>query len=141
MADLVKLYVVLIFIPVAAIAVPAVLTWARDLDATARRMRQVDEQSKKGLFWDSWAKAATATMPHEEEQHTWAESRIGSLVRASRRELADAGEQVIEIYRSDADREFQKFELGFAEFQGFRAGLPWYRRAFLLYRAPNSPAK
>ena len=66
MADFIKLYIVILLIPIAGIAVPAMITWARDLDATARRMRAVDEQNKIVAFWDNWAKSLDETKPTEE---------------------------------------------------------------------------
>jgi hypothetical protein len=141
MADFIRLYVVLIFNPLAAILVPALITWARDLDATARRMRLIDEQSKIVGFWDNWVKAALATIPNEKERDTGTESLIHSLVWAARGELADAGRNVYSIYRWGEYRELRRFKLDFAGFQRFRAALPWYRRAFLLYRSPNNEAR
>lgn len=69
------------------------------------------------------------------------ESLIRSLLTQSRRELADAGLRVASIYRRKEFRELQKYKLDFAGFQRFRDGLPWYRRAFLLYKAANDRAQ
>jgi hypothetical protein len=140
-ADFIRLYIVLIFIPIAAISVPAIMTWARDLDATARRTRQIDEQSKIVNFWDNWVKAVVANMPAEERWNTGNEALIRDLIRASREELAGAGRSVISICHREEYREVQKFRLYFSEFKVFRAGLPWYRRALLLYNAPNANAR
>jgi hypothetical protein len=60
---------------------------------------------------------------------------------SARDELADAGNVVFSIYKWDDYRALQKYKLDFAGFQKFRAGLPWYRRAFLLYSAPNFEVK
>jgi hypothetical protein len=139
--DFLKLYIVLIVIPIAAIMVPAVLTWTRDLDATARRMRKIDEETKKINFWNNWVKIAIETIPDENEWDTRTETTIRSLVRVARRELAYSGTNALRIYRLAEQRELEKFKLYFKEFQEFRAGLSWFRRAFLLYKAPNSRAK
>jgi len=136
-ADFIKLYIVLIFIPVAAILVPAWITWARDLDRTASRMRRVEELSKRVSFWEDWVKAVVAVTPPDEARNERTEFFIRALLISARHELADAGREALSIYKLDEYMELREFKLGFAEFQRFRAGLPWYRRAFLLYSAPN----
>jgi hypothetical protein len=121
--------------------VPAILTWARDLDAMAQRMRQLDEQNKIVSFWDNWMKTVAAAVPPDSELNTRTEYLIGVLVGAARHELANAGRNVMTIYRQREFVEFEEFKLDFARFQRFRAALPWYRRAFLLYRSPNAAAR
>src|ERR1039458_1049622 len=95
-----RLYIVLIAIPAAAILVPALLTWARDLDATARRMRQLDEQNKIVSFWDNWMKTVSSVVPQEEDRNAKTELLIRSLTSSARHLLADAGADVVSLYRS-----------------------------------------
>lgn len=137
MVDFIKLYIVLVFIPVAAVAVPALFTWARDFNAAARRMRRLDELSKVVSFWDSWMKTTATLVPADGERIEKTESLICMLVKLARRDLADAGYEALDICEWGEYEELWKYKLDFAGFQRFRAGLPWYRRAFLLYRAPN----
>jgi hypothetical protein len=59
------------------------------------------------------------------------------MVKLARRDLADAAYEALDICNSGEYEELGKYKFDFAGFQKFRAGLPWYRRAFLLYRAPN----
>jgi hypothetical protein len=136
-ADFIKLYIVLVFIPVAAVTVPALLTWARDLNATARRMRRLDELDKVVRFWDSWMKTTATLVPFDGRYNANTESRIHGLVRLARVELADAGIEALFVRKSSEFEELGKYKLDFVEFQKFRAGLPWYRRVLLLYSAPN----
>jgi hypothetical protein len=139
--DFIKLYIVLVFIPVAAVAVPALFTWARDFNATARRMRRLDELSKVVSFWDSWMKTTATLVPAEGERIEKTESLIRMLVNFARRDLVDAGYEALEICKWGEYEELWKYKLDFAGFQKFRAGLPWYRRVFLLYKAPNRFAR
>ena len=140
-SDFMRQYIVLIAIPVAAIIVPTLLTWARDLDATARRVRQLDEQNKIVSFWDNWMKTVSIVVPQEGDSNARTERLIRSLTSSARHLLADAGRDVVSIYRDAEYREFLKFRLRFEQFRAFRAGLSWYRRAFLLYKAPNPRAE
>jgi hypothetical protein len=136
-----RLYIVLIAIPSAAIFVPALLTWAKDLDAIARRMRKLEEQNKIVSFWDNWMKTVSVVVPQKEEQNAKTESLIRALTSSARHLIADAGSEAVSIYRSSEYRAWEEYKLTFAQFQTYRAGISWYRRAFLLYKAPNFSAK
>jgi hypothetical protein len=135
--DFIKLYIVLVFIPVAAVAVPALLTWARDFNASARRIRRLDELIKVVSFWDGWMKTTATLVPTEGRRIEKTESYISTVINLARHDLADAGGEALAICKWGQYEELGKYELDFAAFQKFRAGLPWYRRAFLLYRTPN----
>jgi hypothetical protein len=137
MSDLLHTTVVLFAIPFLAILVPAILTWARDLDATARRIRRVDEQSKVITFWENWSRAESSIVPAEKSRDYEAEALISSLRRTVRRELADAGRGVLRIYKLEESRSFHRFPYTYLQFRRYRARLPWMRRPLLLYRAPN----
>jgi hypothetical protein len=138
--DFIKFYIVLVFIPIAAVAVPALFTWARDFNASARRMRRLDELSKVVSFWDSWMKTTATLVPTEGRRVEKTESFIITVINLARHDLADAGGEALTICKWGEYEELGKYKLDFAAFQKFRAGLPWYRRAFLLYRAPNRSA-
>ncbi len=131
----------LIGIPLASIAVPAILTWARDLDATARRVRRLDEQSKIVAFWENWLKIVSSTSPTAENYDLKTEKIIEVTTYHARFALAEAGKAAVLIYRIDEFRPHWEFKLDYAGFQRYRASLPWYRRAFLLYKAPNPSAQ
>lgn len=131
---------VLIGIPLVAILLPAFLTWAKDLNPIARRVRQLDEQSKLIDFWDNWIKTISSTLPsirHKDKT----EGITISLLNEARVELLYAGRNVLSLYRADELRDYREFKLSFAEFQKYRANLSWFRRAFLLYKSPNRSAK
>jgi hypothetical protein len=83
LADFIKLYIVLVFIPVAAIAVPALFTWARDFNGAARRMRRLDELSKVVSFWDSWMKTTAALVPADGERIEATESLICMILKTA----------------------------------------------------------
>jgi hypothetical protein len=124
-----------------SIAVPAILTWARDLDATARRVRRLDEQSKIVAFWDSWLKIISATAPATKENTPKTEELIRVVTYEARRELADAGKKALWMYRLDEIRTHRRYPFRYAGFQRYRKTLPWISRALLLYRAPNPSAR
>lgn len=54
--------------------------------------------------------------------------------------MARAGHVAKTLYQSKIDSEFVKYRLTFREFHTYRSKLPWYRRALLLYKAPNPNA-
>lgn len=131
---------VLIVIPLIAILIPAILTWAKDLNPVVRRVRQLDEQSKLVDFWDSWIKAMSSTVPrglHKDKT----EGITISLLHEARIELLNAGRNVLSLYRADELHDYREFKLSFAEFQEYRANLSWFHRTFLLYKSPNRAAK
>jgi hypothetical protein len=140
-ADFIRVYVVLICIPFAAILVPALLIWARDLDATARRMRQLDEQNRIVAFWENWARAISSAKGLDGWTEERAEKRIDVIMHEARLGMVEAGNEVLRIYRREEFRELREFRSTFAAFQAYRRRLPWFRRAFLLYRAPNPKAR
>jgi hypothetical protein len=129
----------LIGIPLVAILIPAVLTWAKDLNPSAWRVRQLDEQSKLICFWESWIKAVSSTLPNESHKDDTGE--VITLLREARIEQLKAGKNVLSLYRANELRDYREFKLSFTEFQQYRAGLSWLRRAFLLYKSPNPRAK
>lgn len=130
----------LIGIPTAAIVVPAVLTWARDLNASARRTRQLDEQNKVVSFWENWLRVVASTEPSVKPRHADAEKSLSSLKEEVRSELARAGSDALFIYNADKRQVLVEKRYA-ARFAAHRASLSWFRRAFLLYRAPNAQSR
>jgi hypothetical protein len=135
--DFIRTAWVLIAIPLAGILVPAVLTWARDLSLPARRMRSLEEQSKVVSFWDGWTKAVSSTALPKENSNRLDEVYLTALAQDARRELIRAGQIAKSLYRPKVDPAYAKYRLTFKEFHAYRSKLPWYRRALLLYGAPN----
>ena len=136
-ADFIKVYIGLIAIPL----IPHILTWARDFDATARRMRFVDHATKVVAFWDSWIKTLATITPAEGYRNAGTESLIREVTAEARHLMADVGLELIDIYRRREIRELREFPLSYKEFHAYRAGLPWLRRALLFYKSPNSRAR
>jgi hypothetical protein len=96
-------------------------------------MRRLDEQSKIVNFWDNWIKTISAMKLPNDDDDARSEIRIRSVISSARHLLAEAGANVVGLYSAS--------EFTLAEFQAYRAGLPWYRRVLLLYRAPNKRAR
>lgn len=137
MSDLIRAALVLIAIPLAAILVPGVLTWARDLSLPARRMRSLDEQCKVVSFWENWTKAISSTAVPKGHSNVLDEYSLAALAEDARRELLRAGVLVKRLYRPKVDPALIRYRLTFKQFQAYRSQLPSYRRALLLYKAPN----
>jgi hypothetical protein len=104
-------------------------------------MRTIDEANKVVAFWDNWIKTVSTTMPTEEHRNSGTELRIRLVNSDARHLMADLGAEVINIYRAQQFRALREFKFESAEFQAYRAGLPWYRRTLLFYKSPNSEAK
>jgi hypothetical protein len=132
---------ILLLCPIAAILVPAALTWLKDLSASARRMRRLEELSKVVAFWDGWIKTASTTKALDPWSERPAERRIEVLVHEGRVQLANAGHDALELYLKDEMQDLKEFRLTFKQFQAYRRGLPWHRALLLLYKSPNRPAK
>jgi hypothetical protein len=141
MNDLTRTILVLVAIPLAAILVPAVLTWARDLSALSRRVRQLEEQSKVITFWENWMRVESSVPISGKYPDYEAERLISDIKSAVRRELADAGRSTLTIYKMEEVRLYRRFPLTFKKFRLYRRRLSAFRRAFLFYKAPNPLAK
>jgi hypothetical protein len=103
-------------------------------------MRTLDEQYKVVLFWDNWIKAVSSTTLQQKHSNTLDEISLEALAQEARRELLRAGHVAKTLYRPKVDPTFAKYRLTFKEFHAYRSKLPWYRRALLLYKAPNPKA-
>jgi hypothetical protein len=136
-SDFFRLYVVLVAIPL----IPHLLTWARDFDATARKVRFLDHANKLVSFWDNWVKTIATIIPDEEHRSEGTELLVSGATSWARHQLADVGYEVVLFYRSKAEKDLAEFPMSYSEFQIYRAGLPWYRRALLLYKSPNRMAR
>ena len=121
--------------------ITGVLTWAKDLNSAARRIRQLEEQSKIVAFWENWMRTVGFPTNFEQPVGSKINQKMNMIVHQARFHLAEAGNAVLTLYRKDELREIEEFRLSFEEFQHYRSGLAWYRRFFLLYKAPNESAK
>jgi hypothetical protein len=108
-------------------------------------MRSLEEQQKRVTFWESWTKAVSSTeLSKKLPSNPIHEVSVDALKQEARRELVRAAHVVNMLYLPKTALEFSKYKhkyrLTLKEFQAYRSKLPWYRRAFLLYRAPNPAA-
>jgi hypothetical protein len=140
MNDLTRSTVVLIAIPLLSILIPSLLTWAKDLRGSARRIRLIEEQSKLVTFWENWMRVESSVLPGDHTDYE-AEGLISAMRSVIRRELADAGQRTIAIYKMGEVALFRHYRLTFRQFRRYRASLSSIRRALLLYEAPNPLAK
>jgi len=141
MPDLVHTTFTLLIIPVAAIAIPALLTWARDLNSAARRVRRLEEQNSVVTFWENWIKTEELLRPTGTKLGGKREKTMAYLAYQARRELHRAGWDVIWIYRRWEYKLLDRYPLSHSQFQKYKSSLSWYRRAFFLYKAPNPQAR
>ena len=132
---------ILVVIPLASILVPNALTWAKDLNSLARRVRQLEELNRVVAFWENWIRVVSSTSPLDRWVESDVEERIATTMHQARLELLDAGRNVLYIYNTEEIKRANEFKLTFDAFQSYRRGLPWYRRLFLFYKAPNPMAK
>ena len=113
--------------------------------ATWIRLREGCENStnrtRSSAFWDNWMKTVSAIVPKDGFYNADTESRFRWGVAFARQHLAESSWHVFHIYRQRERKQLRKYSRGFAAFKKYRARLPGYRRAFLLYKAPNPLAK
>jgi hypothetical protein len=110
------------------------------LGSQARRVRRLDELSKRVSFWDNWTKVVGSTVSPDPRADARVEIVLSTLAREARRELSRAAEDAILLYRPKVDQIYAKYPLTIQEFQIYRSRLPRYRRALLLYKAPHPAA-
>lgn len=115
------------FWPIAAVIIPvgvgAAITWAKDLNAAARRARALDECTKRLQFWDSWLKTIGTLNTAKE----------GDFSRATT-EIRDAGMQVESLYPRI---EFPE-TLTMSAYASYRRKHSILKQALLMYRQPDS---
>jgi hypothetical protein len=104
-------------------------------------MRQLEEQNKVVAFWEDWIKTVSSTKDLDPWVEAKTETQIGVVMHEARLALADAGREVLYIYRGHELEDLAEFGVRFKDFQSYRRRLPWYRRLFLLYKAPNRRAE
>ena len=131
----------LIAVPLSSVLIPNAMTWAKDLNSLARRVRKLEEQNRIVAFWENWIRTVSSTKVMDRWFESRTEEQIGIVMHEARLELMEAGRTVLLIYRDELYRELNEFKLTYKEFQSYRLGLPWFRRVFLLYKAPNRLAK
>jgi len=108
-----------------------VFSWAKELNASAQRMRALDEATRRTAFWDAWLKAHLATSEANEDVEM-----LKSRVRA---ELSAAASPVEEAYRQRAAL-VHPGNVDRAAYQDFRRSLSRSRRWLLLYKPPRALA-
>lgn len=109
-----------VLIPVAG---AIVIAWAKDLNASARRRRALDEAIKRVEFWDSWLKATERL------------SQITSDdIDRAQDEVRDASKQVERLYNRVEFTENMTEE----SYVEYRRKQPIFKRIFLLYRQPDT---
>jgi hypothetical protein len=136
MNDFTRTALVVVF-PLASILVPAVLTWAKDLNALSRRIRRLDEQTKIVGFWDNWMKVEQSAPAEGKHPDFEAEQMISSIKKTVRREIAEAGREILAIYRMREVDLFRRYPMTFIQFQEYRSRVSRFKRALLLYKAAH----
>jgi hypothetical protein len=102
-------------------------TWAKDLGASAQRIRILDEATKRALFWDTWSKALANADP---------EANAADLRSKVKIEIAAAAQSVEEVYHKPATRQ-PSAHVAVSQYQEHRSSLSRIRRWFLLYKPPR----
>ena len=101
-------------------------------------MRDLDEQSKIVSFWDSWSKAVSNRAPADNESVGLDnESSLAGLRHYGLLELANAARAVRRLYLPRNYPHLIRYDRTLKQFQAHRSQLSAFRRAFLLYKAPN----
>lgn len=116
------------------------MTWAKDLNSSARRTHRIEELNGIIAFWGNWIKTVYSTRILGKYAEQGTEELISAVAHKVRFQIAEVGRDMLFIY-NDEVRELNEFRLNFKEFQLYRASLPWYRRFLLQYKAPNRRAK
>lgn len=110
----------------AAALIGAVITWAKDLNASARRARFLDESLKSVQFWEIWLRVLDQ-----------ADEDLSAEKAAVIIELRLTGESVRTRLRDR--RSVRDWTL--KEFLTYQERIPNWRRVLLLYRAPSGPSR
>jgi len=102
-------------------------TWAKDLDASAHRLRILDEATKRALFWDTWSKTLASADP---------EANAVDLRSKVKSEVAAAAQLVEEVYHKPAPSALSA-PVAPSQYQQYRSSLSRTQRWFLLYKPPR----
>jgi hypothetical protein len=97
------------------------VSWAKDLNSSARRLRQIDESTKRVEFWDAWKKAAQWISTEETTDNF-----PGGLDKQIREELSFSARIVIQTRTRQL---------------GERDSVGPFRRFCLLYRMTSESAR
>jgi hypothetical protein len=103
--------------------------WAKDLNATAQRMRVLEDATKRALFWDTWSKALATVDP---------EANTADLRAQLKAEILAAAEPVHQLFRKPPANAPRVTSL--AGYLSFRSSLSRFRRWLLLYKPPRGRA-
>jgi len=110
--------------------VTVIATWAKDLNASAHRIRTLDEATKRAAFWDTWSKALAAADP---------EASSAALTFKVRTEVLAAAESVEKAFHALALQQASEAR-ALQERQRSRDSVSRFRRWFLLYKPPRARA-
>lgn len=102
------------------------ISWTKDLNKTSRRLRLLDEQSKRVQFWSAWLQALDLTQPNHAED-----------VAAARVEVRKAGQTISTVFTDPG----VVGNWTLSSFVAYRKNLSLWRRIFLIYHQPNFMAQ
>jgi hypothetical protein len=100
------------------------VSWAKDLNASARRIRLFEEAAKRTAFWDGWAKAISATS---------CDPDIGQLNRKVHSELIT----IVSIVEAAPSLKHDDKQQARRERRAWISSLSPIRRILLLYSPPR----
>lgn len=103
-------------------------SWAKELNASAQRMRALEEATKRATFWDTWLKAQLAAANANDE--------VSELKMRARAELSAAAIPIEEAYRQPAGLA-PASRIDRTNYAAFQRSVPRLRRWLLLYKPPR----
>jgi hypothetical protein len=103
--------------------------WAKDLNATAQRIRVLEDAMKRAQFWDTWSKALATVDP---------EANTADLKAQLKAEILASAEPVQQLFHKTPAN--TPSLAGLADYLSFRSSLSRFRRWLLLYKPPRGRA-
>ncbi len=110
--------------------VTVIATWAKDLNASAHRIRTLDEATKRAVFWDTWSKALAAADPQASQATLTSKVKTEVLAAA---ETVEKAFHVLAVQQASEAHAIQ-------EHQRSQDSIPRLRRWLLLYKPPRARA-
>lgn len=110
--------------------VTVAVTLAKDLGASAQRVRTLDEATKRATFWDTWSKALAAVDPEASP------AALRSKVKVEVLAAAESVEKAFDVLAAQRASDGQALR----EHQRSQGSTSWFRRWFLLYKPPRARA-
>jgi hypothetical protein len=112
----------------AGTVITAALSWIKDRDQSANRIRVIEEANKRVRFWDSWSKMITPLGAAEEAEQWRSKAKAEALDASKSVEAIFASHSVVQDLARSSD------------FQSRRKAIPSFRRWLLLYKPPRALA-